>query len=90
TIKSEYESGKQYVDLLLKRRPPISPNYTFALELKYLKKAEMARLEAVTAAGEAQLRQYLQQEELRQMPDLRAWLIVFVGTEAKVLKEINR
>ncbi len=89
TIKSEYETEKKYVDLLLKERPPIKPNYTFALELKYLKKSEADRLEAVQQEGIAQLSMYLQHEELQQTTNLKAWLLVFVGTEAKVVVEVG-
>jgi hypothetical protein len=89
TIKSEYETDKKYVDLLLKERPPVKPNYTFALELKYLKKSEAEEWEAVRDAGVQQLRSYLQHEELRQMRNLRAWLLVFVGSEARAVVEVT-
>lgn len=87
TIHSEYETDRRYVDLLLTRRPPLEPNYQFAIELKYLKKSEANRLEKVAADGREQLRGYLQHDDLQSIPNLRGWLIIFVGTEAKVVEE---
>ena len=85
TVHSEYESERRYVDLLLTRRPPVDPNYQFAFELKYLKQQDADQLEAVKAAGIAQLQDYLRHEKLQALPDLRAWLIVFVGPKAQVV-----
>lgn len=90
TIHSEYESERGYIDLLLTRRPPIEPNYQFAFELKYLKQNEATRLDEVKQAGLNQLQTYLRQEKLQSMSDLRAWLLVFVGTEAKVIEQVTR
>ncbi len=90
TIHSEYESERGYIDLLLTRRPPIDPNYQFAFELKYLKQNEATRLDEVKQAGLNQLQTYLRQGKLQSMSNLRAWLIVFVGTEAKVVEEVTR
>ncbi|MFN8488059.1 MAG: AAA family ATPase [Caldilineaceae bacterium] len=89
TIHSEYETDRRYVDLLLTRRPPIDPNYQFAIELKYLKQAEAERLEEVKAAGLAQMQEYLQHEKLRSLADLRAWLLVFVGPKAQVVMPVT-
>ncbi len=90
TIHSEHETERKYVDLLLTRRPPIEPNYQFAFELKYLKQSEAAKLAEVKRAGLAQLQAYLHHEDLQALTDLRAWLIVFVGTEAQVVLPVVR
>lgn len=89
TIHSEYESNRRYVDLLLTRRPPIEPNYQFAFELKYLKQADAQRLATVKAEGLSQMQDYLHHEKLRALPDLRAWLIVFVGAKAQVVQAVT-
>lgn len=89
TIHSEYETDRKYVDLLLTRRPPIDPNYQFAFELKYLKQSDAHKLADIKAEGLAQLQGYLQHDDLRVLSDLRAWLIVFVGTEAEVVTEVT-
>lgn len=88
TIHSEFETDRRYVDLLLTRRPPIHPNYQFAFELKYLKLSEAEKLEATKTEGLAQLRDYLQHEKLRTLPDLRAWLVIFVGPKAQVVMAV--
>jgi len=84
TIHSEFETDRRYVDLLLTRRPPIDPNYQFAFELKYLKLADADQLETAKADALAQMQAYLQHEKLRTLPDLRAWVVVFVGPKAEV------
>jgi len=89
TIHSEYETDRRYVDLLLTRRPPIEPNYQFAFELKYLKQADAHRLETVKDEGLAQMQAYLRHDKLRQLNDLRTWLIVFVGTKAEVVVPVQ-
>lgn len=89
TIHSEYETDRKYVDLLLTKRPPIDPTYQFAFELKYLKQADASQVEEIANNGRTQLRQYLQHEKLAQLENLRAWLLVFVGTQAKVVEEIQ-
>ena len=97
TIHSEYETDRRYVDgsaalttsLLLTRRPPIDPNYQFALELKYLKQQDADQLEAVKSVGLNQLHDYLGHEKLQGLTDLRAWLIVFVGPKAQVVLSVE-
>lgn len=89
TIHSEYETDCSYVDLLLTRRPPIDPNYQFAFELKYLKQQDAHQLEKVKSEGLAQLQNYLRHEKLQALPDLRAWLVIFVGAKAQVVLSVT-
>ncbi|MEZ4664547.1 MAG: AAA family ATPase [Caldilineaceae bacterium] len=88
TIRSEHESQRKYIDLLLLRRPPLEPAYQFAFELKYLKQAEAEQLAAKKQEALAQMRGYLQHEDIKNLSDLRAWVIIFVGPEAKVVEEV--
>lgn len=87
-IKSEYEAGQKYVDLLLLRRPPFPVPHQFAFELKFLQQKKAAELPAAIEEGRAQLRRYLEREDLQQLEGLKAWLAVFVGTELKHLEEV--
>lgn len=87
-IKSEYELKQKYPDLILRRRPPYDPPYQFIIELKFLHKKDIAKLKETTQKGRTQLKSYLLQEEIKQMENLKAWLLIFVGTEAKVVEEI--
>ncbi|MCB0580821.1 MAG: PD-(D/E)XK nuclease domain-containing protein [Phaeodactylibacter sp.] len=88
-IKSEYEAGQQYVDLLLLRRPPFPAPHQFVFELKFLHQKKAAGLPAAIDEGRAQLRRYLEREDLRQLEDLKAWLVVFVGAELRHLEEVG-
>lgn len=82
-VRSQPEVERRFVDILCTRLPQIPVNFSFAFELKYLKKSDAARLEETARAAKSQLEDYLQTPDLRQIPDLRAYAIVFVGDEAK-------
>ncbi len=86
-IQSEQEANQKYVDILLLHRPPFFPNYQFAFELKYLKKSEEHQLEKTIQAATTQLETYLASESLRQLQNLKAYVIVFVGSEVKAIEE---
>ena len=88
-IQSEPEFSQQYADLLLRRRPPYEPPYQFMIELKFLYKKDAAKADEITAKGREQLKAYLAAEEVQKLENLRAWLWVFVGTEAVVVEEIT-
>jgi hypothetical protein len=87
-IKSEPELDQKYADLLLRRRPPYEPPYQFMIELKFLYKKDADQAETVAEEGRKQLKNYLQVEEVRGLDNLKAWLWVFVGTEAVVVEEV--
>ncbi|MBF0103050.1 MAG: AAA family ATPase [Desulfobacterales bacterium] len=87
-VKSEPEINRKYPDIMLLYRPPFFPNYQFVFELKYLKKSEAALLEKTTQSAINQLNAYLQNEELRSLKNLKAYVVIFVGTEANVVQEI--
>ena len=89
-IQSEPEFDQKYVDLLLLKREPFPAPHQFAFELKYLKKHEAQRLETVVAEAREQLQGYLQSELLRSLPDLRAWVVVFVGAEVGYVGEVEK
>jgi PD-(D/E)XK nuclease superfamily len=85
-IKSEYESEKEFIDILLLERPPIEVDYQHAIELKYLHKEEKDRKEEVMKAGIAQLEGYLTNEEVRDLPKLKAFVILFVGEDYEIVQ----
>lgn len=89
-IQSEPEFDQKYPDLLLRRRPPYDPPYQLMIELKFLYKKDAEKAEAVATLGRQQLKAYLQAEEVKGLENLRAWLWVFVGTEAVVVEEVNK
>ena len=88
-IQSEPEMEQQYPDLILRSRPPYEPPYQFMIELKYIKKQKPDEVEAKIQKGREQLQSYLQAEEVQGLENLRAWLWVFVGTEAVLVEEVG-
>ncbi len=87
-IKSEYEVPGGYVDLLLLNKPPVIPDYQFALELKYLKKSQAKQLATVKEKAIAQLRGYLATDEARAIRTLQGYVLVFVGQKCKVCEKV--
>ncbi len=88
-IQPEQEVRPGYVDLLLQRREPFPAPHQFVFELKYLKKKDAQRLDEVVAEAQTQLTGYLPSELLRSLADLRAWVVVFVGTEVGYAGEVE-
>ena len=88
-IQSEQETEQKYVDILFLHRPPYFTTYQFAFELKYLKKSESNQLETTIQKSVAQLQGYLQSEALQRLENLKAYVIVFVGSEAKAVKTMD-
>ena len=88
-IQSEQETEQKYVDVLFLHRPPYFPTYQFAFELKYLKKSESAQLTTTVQKATAQLQGYIQSEALQRLENLKAYVIVFVGSEAKVVEAVE-
>jgi hypothetical protein len=70
-------------------RPPFFPHYQFLFELKYLKKTERPKLEQTRKEAKIQLKGYLEFEEVKQLENLKSWVIVFVGEKAEVVEEFT-
>jgi hypothetical protein len=87
-IKSEPEVEQKYPDIMFLYRPPFAPNYQFLFELKYLKKSDSGKLKSTQEGAKNQIKGYLQFEEVRQLENLKSWVIVFVGEVAAVVEEV--
>ena len=87
-IKSEPEVEQKYPDIMFLYRPPFAPNYQFLFELKYLKKSDSGQLKSTQQAAKNQVKGYLQFDEVRQLENLKSWVIVFVGEVAAVVEEV--
>lgn len=85
TVYNEPETDLKYPDLLCTYRTPIDVKYQQLIELKYVKKEEAKKLNAKVKEAQEQIEGYLQHEKIKQLKNLRAWAIVFVGAEAKSL-----
>jgi Predicted AAA-ATPase/PD-(D/E)XK nuclease superfamily len=87
-LRSEFETQRTFVDVMLLRRKPFIMPHQFAFELKYRPKAGAKAIKTVSDATTEQLQGYLQTEELTEVENLRAWVIVFVGAKAKFVKQL--
>ncbi len=94
--ESEWENG--YIDVLLLKRPNVTTKYNFIIELKYIKKADENKkdsetqegyIQKVTSEGRQQLQKYLQSKNAQRISSLKAWLIILVGREWKVVEEVK-
>ena len=95
----EWENG--YPDLLLLKRPQIETKYNFVIELKYIKQADRHKrvnpkdktsekiLEKVQREARTQLSDYLKTDNAKRIPNLKAWVIVLVGRDWKVVEEVK-
>jgi PD-(D/E)XK nuclease superfamily len=99
-VKSEPEWENGYIDILLLKRPNATTKYNFAIELKYVKKGDLDKIvqkedgtkekltEKVEREARQQLTSYLKTEDAKRIPSLKAWLIILVGREWKIVEEV--
>jgi hypothetical protein len=78
---SEYETSPGRADIYLQRNPIFSQTrYEWLLELKYCKaSAKSTEVEAKRSKGLEQLKQYAEAHRMKDRPDMKAAVIVFVG-----------
>ncbi len=83
-IKSEPEIEQKYPDILLLARKPFKVNYQYMIELKYIKKSQHHKLEQVKADGLIQLNEYKNMIEIKDLSNLKAYLVIFVADSFQV------
>ncbi len=88
-VRTEHETERRFVDILCTKLPQIPVNWSFAFELKYLRKSEAKLLTAKAEEARTQLEGYLQTDDLRHIPNLAAYAIVFVGPKAKSVVRVQ-
>lgn len=82
--KSPTKKGR--VDLLLTRRAPFKPKYQFVFELKYIRNKKRNTFDTIKEEAIIQLEQYLQNDDtLKNLDNLKAYVIIFIGHEAEVI-----
>ncbi len=83
--KSKTDKGR--IDLLLARRQPFGKAvpYQFIFELKYLKQSQAKQLEVTKKEAIQQLKAYLKADKIKNMEDLKAYVIVFVVNKGVVI-----
>ena len=96
-VKSEEEWQNGYVDILMLKRPTVTTKYNFLIELKYIKKADEntkdketkeSYVEKVEKEAREQVQKYLQSDNAKRIPNLKAWLFILVGREWQLVEEI--
>jgi hypothetical protein len=92
-VKSEYEVKNGYVDIALFKRVA-EVKYEAIIELKYLKQSDYSKtgrelLEQTAAAARQQIKNYLKAEELQERNNLKSWIVIFAGSEAVYLEEVE-
>ena len=99
-VVSEPEWENCYPDILLLKRPNVTTKYNFIIELKYIKLADKNKrvnpkdkasekiFTKVEREARIQLNKYIQTDDAKRIPSLKAWLIILVGREWKLVEEI--
>ena len=92
-VKSEYEVEEGYIDIALLKQVNMEPKFFGIMELKYISKSkydekgEEIVKEKLNEAKE-QLKKYDRSEELKNMKNLKKWVIVFVNDKCYANVEI--
>lgn len=86
--KKNTNKDKGRIDLLLTSRPPFEEEipYQFIFELKYLKKKEADQLETIKEEAIGQLKQYLKDNKIKSLKNLKAYVVIFVVNKAEVIE----
>lgn len=86
--KKNPNNEKGRIDLLLTRRPPFEEElpYQFIFELKYLRKNQIGQLESIKKEAIEQLKDYLKDDKVKDLEDLKAYVVVFVVNKAEVIE----
>ena len=85
-IQSEPEVNNRYPDILLLERNPIKVNHQFLFELKYSKKKDGKRgMDEKRAEGIKQIKEYQQLADIRDMVNLKSYLLLTNGSEIEAV-----
>ena len=99
-VVSEPEWENCYPDILFLKRPNVTTKYNFIIELKYIKisdenkpsdkedKTSLKIFKKVEQEARLQLNKYLKTDNAKRTSNLKAWLIILVGREWKLVEEI--
>ena len=88
-IYDEYQAGQGFVDLYAQNITDLNL-YEAVIELKYVKKSDVAKVnkEKLVEDAKAQLSKYMEDQRLGSKEKLKKFVIVFLGFEDYILKEI--
>lgn len=88
-VYDEYQAGQGFVDLYIQN----ITNYNFyeaVVELKYVKKSEVSKVnkEKLIEDAKTQLSKYMEDRRIGNKPMVKKFVIVFLGFEDYILEEI--
>ena len=88
-IKSENEVKQRYPDVMLMHRPPYFEPHQFLFEFKYMKKTDNdSVLRKLIKEGRKQVGIYRQIDEIRDIKDLKSYLVIFKKDEMVYKEEL--
>ena len=87
-IKSEQEVNLNYPDLMFLNSQIYSPAFQHLFEIKYIKKADASTLEDVKTAAIKQVERYKQLPEIKEISNLKFWVIIFTGSSCSDAVEV--
>jgi hypothetical protein len=85
-VESEYNAQGQYFDILATAPPNYNMPFNFLFELKYLPKSSAKKVKEEYAKAQVQIANYQHTPKIQQLLNLKAWIIIVVGTEVKICK----
>ena len=83
-VKSEFELGKRYSDILLIPKDINKNYYTIMIELKYLKKTEENKLKEKQEEARKQIEEYSQSEEIKPIRNLKKYTVIAINDKIYV------
>ena len=81
------EVNKKYPDIMLLQRSPFDVNYQYLLELKFSKKKNKD-WEQKKLQGIEQIRGYLKLDDIKDLKNLKSYLIISNGEQLEMLKVV--
>ena len=86
----EFPALQGFSDLFIKKTPQGYSKYNALIELKYIQKGDTAdaQIQSKVAEGITQIKNYLKDERINQIPDLKKFVIIFSGFEAVKIQEL--
>ncbi len=85
-VKSEQEYSRKYPDIVLLERSPFKVNFQFLFEIKYYKKSKPQEKALKIKEGIEQVKGYLELEEIKELENLKAYVIVSDGFEVEAVE----
>ena len=87
-VKSEFELGRGYSDILLLPKDLNNDYYSVMIEFKYLKKDEKNKLKEKQEEAKEQIKRYSNKEEIKVLKNIRKYTVISV-VDKLYIEEVN-